>query len=177
MGNIRASSDPQEGFNKVMFYYRISLYSEWKDNLVLLCNKNVQKANMVNNILQKFGRCFGHKANKSKSQVFFSKAVGNDLANQITCTFGMEHVADLGRYLGVLMLHKRVTNATNSFIIEKVRKRLSGWNAKLLSLVGWVSLAKSVLFTIPSYFMQSTLTPKGVCQDIEKIIRRFPRVL
>ncbi|KAH1031450.1 hypothetical protein J1N35_043624, partial [Gossypium stocksii] len=75
---------------------------------------------MLNNILQKFGRCSGHRANKSKSQVFFLEVVGNDLANQITCTLGVEHVADLGSYLGVPMLHKRVTNATYSFITEKL---------------------------------------------------------
>lgn len=71
------------------------------------------------------------------------------------------------------MFHKCVTNSTYSFIIEKVKKRLSGWNAKLLSFADRVTLAKPVLFTIPRYFMQLAFIPKGVCLEIEKLIRKF----
>lgn len=56
---------------------------------------------------------------------------------------------------------------------DKVRKRLGEWNLKMLSLVGCVTLAKLVLFSIPSYFMQSKLVPKWVCLEIKKIIRMF----
>lgn len=96
------------------------------DDIVLFCKTDIYQANMVNEILQKFRRCSGHKVNKSKSQVFFSTAVENVLATQITNTLKMERVDDLGRYLGVLIFHKCVTNSMYSFIIEKVRKRLSG---------------------------------------------------
>lgn len=128
---------------------------------------------MLNDTLQKFGKCSGHSVNKEKSQIYFLAVVDEDLASQITNTLGVEYVNDLGNYLGVTLFHKRVTNATYSFVVDKVHKRLNGWNVKMLSLAERVTLAKSVLFSIPSYFMQSALIPKEVCLEIEKIIRKF----
>lgn len=48
-----------------------------------------------------------------------------------------------------------------------------GWNTKLLSLAGRVTLSKSVLCIILSYFMQLALILIGVCVEIEKIIKKF----
>ncbi|KAK8318738.1 hypothetical protein V6Z12_A13G192300 [Gossypium hirsutum] len=59
------------------------------------------------------------------------------------------------------------------FFIKKLRKLLSRWEGKLLSLAGRVTLAKSILQSIPNYFMQSTLIPLGVCKEVEKLIRQF----
>ncbi|KAE8664067.1 hypothetical protein F3Y22_tig00112857pilonHSYRG00227 [Hibiscus syriacus] len=89
--------------------------------------------------------------------------------------FGYEVVENLGRYLGVPLLHSRVTKATYSYLIEKVEQRLSGsgWAAKTLSFAGRITLAKAVLQTISSYAMQSSWLPKGVCTMLEKLIRRF----
>ncbi|KHG02494.1 hypothetical protein F383_02784 [Gossypium arboreum] len=36
-----------------------------------------------------------------------------------------------------------------------------------------VTLVQSILLTIPNYFMQTMLIPKGVCEEIEKIARWF----
>lgn len=54
-----------------------------------------------------------------------------------------------------------------------MRKKLAGWKAKLLSLAGRITLAKAVLSAIPIYAMQSTVIPKGICNEMEKIIRNF----
>ncbi|KAE8673707.1 hypothetical protein F3Y22_tig00111774pilonHSYRG00034 [Hibiscus syriacus] len=82
-------------------------------------------------------------------------------------------VMDFGRYLGVPLLHNRVTTATYQHIIQRVRDKLAGWVARSLSLAGRISLAKSVLATISFYTMQSTPLPKSTCNEIEKVIRNF----
>lgn len=43
----------------------------------------------------------------------------------------------------------------------------------MLSFAGRVTLARSVLNTIPNYVMQTSILPKGVCEEIEKSTRRF----
>ena len=57
--------------------------------------------------------------------------------------------------------------------MDNVRKKLSEWAAKSLSLAGRITLAKSVLLAIPSYAMQTTKLPSGLCNRIEKLIRNF----
>lgn len=70
-------------------------------------------------------------------------------------------------YLGIPLFHSRVRTSTFQFIVDKVQHKLSGYDAKLLSLAGRVTLVKSVLLTIPGYFMQAALIPVGVCKKIE----------
>ncbi|KAL8129019.1 hypothetical protein V2J09_018174 [Rumex salicifolius] len=36
-----------------------------------------------------------------------------------------------------------------------------------------VTLAKSVLTSLPLYVMQSSKLPRGVCDDIDKIVKQF----
>ncbi|KAG8495967.1 hypothetical protein CXB51_009247 [Gossypium anomalum] len=49
----------------------------------------------------------------------------------------------------------------------------SSWDARQLSLAGRVTLAQSVLLSIPSYFIQTMMIPKGLCDEIECIVRKF----
>lgn len=51
--------------------------------------------------------------------------------------------------------------------------RLEGWQAKHLTMVGRLVLAKSVLCTIPYFSMQTMMLPDGVCDVIDKRIRSF----
>lgn len=51
--------------------------------------------------------------------------------------------------------------------------KLSGWKAFFLSLAGRITIAKSVLTAMETYYMQSTLLPQAICDQIEAICRRF----
>jgi len=84
-----------------------------------------------------------------------------------------EVVNDLDKYLGVPLLHKRVTKGTYQYLIHKVQQKLSGWKAKTLSLAARVTLVKAVFSALPMYFMQLLLISKGICKEMEKIIRQF----
>lgn len=57
--------------------------------------------------------------------------------------------------------------------MDKLRERLSGYNPRSLSLSGCVTLAKSVLSTIPYSVMQTTCLPASVYGKIEELIRSF----
>lgn len=82
---------------------------------------------------------------------------------------GFQQTNDLGNYLGVLLFHSRAKKSTFQFIVNKVQRKLNGFDAKLLSLAGRTTLEKPVLLTILGYFMQSSMILIGICQRIEKI--------
>ena len=67
--------------------------------------------------------------------------------------FGIEVTDDLGKYLGVPLLHGRVTKSIFQPVVEQVKKRLVGWQKKMLSFAGRATLVQSVLTAIPLYTM------------------------
>ncbi|CAN1122078.1 Putative ribonuclease H protein At1g65750 [Linum perenne] len=94
-------------------------------------------------------------------------------AADIVEILGMGTTNDLGRYLGVPILHGRVTKQTYNFVLDRLDNRLADWKADNLSLAGRVTLASSVLNSIPSYIMQTAFLPVYLCDQIDKKIRNF----
>ena len=99
--------------------------------------------------------------------------MSSSLAEAISRRSGFQVTTDLGRYLGVPLLHHRVTKQTYSYLVENMQKRLAGWKTGNLSLAGRITLCKAVLATIPLCPMQAAAIPKQTCREIEKVCRRF----
>ncbi|CAN1120776.1 LINE-1 retrotransposable element ORF2 protein [Linum perenne] len=143
------------------------------DDLVLFSEADISQAKVILDILDRFCAASGQSINKDKSKVYFSKNVSRPLSREITSTLGIGSTSDLGRYLGVPILHGRVTKHTYDFILDRMNSRLAGWKAANLSLAGRVTLASSVLNSIPSYIMQTAFLPFSLCDKIDRIIRNF----
>ena len=139
------------------------------DDLLLLAEASCDQARIVNSVLEDFCISYGAKINKTKTQLFFSKNIHNDEASRFNNFLGFSVTNDLGMPL----LHSRVTRNTYHDIVDKVEKRLSGWNASQLSLAGRITLTQSVLQAIPVYTMQTSEIPAGVINKINKICKRF----
>ncbi|KAG6649906.1 hypothetical protein CIPAW_06G006500 [Carya illinoinensis] len=58
-------------------------------------------------------------------------------------------------------------------VMEKIEKRLAGWKRVYLSKGGRLTLIKSTLSNLPTYFLSLFPLPAGVGNMIEKIIRTF----
>ena len=58
-------------------------------------------------------------------------------------------------------------------VIDKIQCRLASWKAKILSRAGRLTLIKSVLNSMPVYYMSMFKMPKGVASKIVSIQRRF----
>ncbi|CAN1163128.1 Putative ribonuclease H protein At1g65750 [Linum perenne] len=86
---------------------------------------------------------------------------------------GIVATQDLGRYLGVPILHGRVTRATYGYILNWIDTKLAGWKAQNLSLAGRVTLASSVLNAILAYAMQTAFLLFSICDSIDRRIRNF----
>ena len=143
------------------------------DDLLLFAEASIDQAHVVDAVLDNYCRSSEAKVNKMKTKVFFSKNVASRDANIIGSTLGVSTTNNLGDYLGMPLIHSRVNKYTYQSILERVEKRLTGWNAAHLSFAGRVTLAQSVLQAMPVYAMQTTLLPAPVRHKIEKACRRF----
>ena len=58
-------------------------------------------------------------------------------------------------------------------MLYRIALKLGSWKTKYLTLVGRHTLAQSVLTSIPLYNMLTALLPFGVCNIIDKLVRKF----
>ncbi|KAK8335871.1 hypothetical protein V6Z11_A09G084700 [Gossypium hirsutum] len=70
-------------------------------------------------------------------------------------------------------MHNNFTSSTFKFVVDKVRKNLSGWDVRKILLLGRITLAKSMVLTIPNYFMSTICMLVSVCNKIERIAYNF----
>ena len=78
-----------------------------------------------------------------------------------------------GKYLGLSSIIGRSKTEVFMEVKEKVGRKLVGWKGKLLSIRGKEILIKVVAQAVPSYTMSCFLIPKGLCEEIEGMIRKF----
>ena len=60
-----------------------------------------------------------------------------------------------------------------NLILEKMERRLGGWKRLYLSKEGKVTLIKSTLSNLPTYFISSFPIPAAIANRIEKLKRNF----
>ena len=58
-------------------------------------------------------------------------------------------------------------------VIETIQSRLSSWKAKTLSMGGRLTLVKSVLASLPIYYLSLYKAPVKVLEEIKKIMKNF----
>ena len=116
---------------------------------------------------------FAEATSGSKTHVYFSKNVPAAVANRLGRDFGYTVTKDLGKYLGMPLLHSRVSKQTYQGILDKMDQKLSGWAASQLSLAGRITLTQSVLQAVPIYAMQKTNLPGSIKTKLDQICRRF----
>uniref|UniRef100_A0A2N9EED7 Reverse transcriptase zinc-binding domain-containing protein n=1 Tax=Fagus sylvatica TaxID=28930 RepID=A0A2N9EED7_FAGSY len=97
---------------------------------------------------------------------FLTKGV---LADSLCCHIGDLPLSYLGMPLGASFKAVTVWNP----ILEKLDRRLSGWQKLYLSKGGRLTLLKSTLSSLPTYFMSLFTIPISVVRRIEKLQRNF----
>ncbi|KAL7607598.1 hypothetical protein Lser_V15G19622 [Lactuca serriola] len=121
-------------------------------------------------------RCFhissGPKFNFHKSKVFGIRTSMTETvnwANLLGCAAGALPFVYLGVPVGANM------NLIKNWkpVINKFHSKLSLWKAKTLSFDGRLTLIKSVLGNLPTYYLSLFKAPTGVLEELEKIRKSF----
>ena len=113
----------------------------------------------------------GLKVNVGKSKIVPAGEVNNldALANILQCRVDSLPMKYLGMPLGISFKTVSIWNP----ILEKMEKKLSGWKHLYLSKGGRLMLLKSILSSLPTYFLSLFTIPKAVAARLESIQRNF----
>ncbi|KAG2711915.1 hypothetical protein I3760_04G100300 [Carya illinoinensis] len=77
------------------------------------------------------------------------------------------------KYLGLPLGAPHKTKSIWDGIIEKIECRLAGWKRTYLFKGGRITLIKSTLSNIPTYFLSLFPLPVGVANRMDRIFRAF----
>lgn len=130
------------------------------DDLILFAKADMNNANVIMDTLEEFCGASGQTINFQKSKIFMSPNVTRREALAISFRCGMSLTTDLSIYLGVPLIHGRMSKNNFNHVISKIQSRLAGWKSKLLSLAGRATLVQTVTSTILNHTMQTLSLPK-----------------
>jgi len=143
------------------------------DDVLLFTKAKNSQLRFIKDLFDHFSQASGLKINISKSRAFYSPGVRHQKINNLTSISGIRSTTSLGKYLGFPILNGRPKRSDFHFIIEKMQSRLASWKNKLLNKAGRLTLASSVVASIPTYYMQINWLPQSICAKIDQTTRNF----
>ncbi|PNX74032.1 ribonuclease H [Trifolium pratense] len=143
------------------------------DDSLMFCRANKVEVTKMKDIIQTYQEASGQMVNYSKSEMVFSKGTTAETLNDIAQILPMKILSHFTEYLGLPTDMERSKKKVFNFIEEKIWNKLKGWKEKKLSFARRGTLIKAVAQAIPTYLMCSFLIPKGVCEQLEKMICKF----
>ena len=144
----------------------------YADDAMLMGEWSIVNFENMKRVLKIFYLCSGLKINLHKS-VLFGVGVDNEEikseADSLGCKPGAIPFVYLGIKVGANM--NRISNWDP--VVNTFKKRLSKWKANTLSIVGRLTLIKSVLDSLPTYYFSLFKAPMKVINILERLMRRF----
>ncbi len=143
----------------------------YADNTIIFCDADPEQLLYIRMVLTYFEAVTGLRVNMHKSEMV---PVGevldlSRLAALLSCKIGSTPLNYLGMPLGAPYKPLSMWDP----ILEKIKRRLAGWKKLYLSKGGRLTLLKSTLSSMPTYFMSLFPIPIKVARRIELLQRNF----
>jgi hypothetical protein len=141
------------------------------DDTLVFCGAVRDQLYHLKGVLLCFEAVSGLRINLGKSEIVLVgpvldvEALAHVLGGR-TASLPMKY---LGLPLGARYKSKEIWNP----ILEKMERRLAGWKRSYLSKGGRLTLIKSTLSSLPTYFLSLFPVPSSVAHRIEKLQRDF----
>lgn len=145
---------------------------QFADDTVVFLDGTLESAKGVKQVLQCFQLVSGLKINYGKSSLYSAySSSGNFLeeAEILNCNIGSWPMIYLGIPIGCSARRKVFWEP----LVRKVKNKLSKWKADSLNKAGRLTLVKSVLDSVPVYWMGIHSIPSSVINKLEQIRRDF----
>ena len=147
------------------------LHLLFANDMLIFCETNSDQLIYLSWVFMWFEAISSFKVNRDKSKVIPVGSIESlkEGVSVMGCKVGKLPTSYLGLPLGASFKSSRVCDVVE----ERFRKRLFLWKRQYLSKWGRLTLIKSTLLSLPTYFMSLFVIPWKVCARIEKIQRDF----
>jgi hypothetical protein len=145
----------------------------YADDLILFCRARIDDVRSLMSCLNSYCSWLGQSISIEKSGIFFSKGVHGNFKNQLKSIWGFKTFPENTKYLGIPLFLSNNKRRDFKYLKENLEAKTSSWKCKSLLWMGRATLIKSVALAIPSYTMAVCKLPKGLCEEMDAIVRRF----
>ena len=137
---------------------------------LIFCDADPNQIIILRAILTRFEEVSGLRINFGKSKLALVEVVHN--LDVLVGLLGCKQSSLTLKYLGLSLGAKFELSIWNP-ILEKMKRRLVVWKRLNLSKGGKVTLIKSSLSSLPTYFLSLLRIPRNVANRMEKLQRDF----
>ena len=123
--------------------------------------------------IQRYSMASGQRVNYQKSSIYFGKLLHAERKEEIKAKLGIEQTCRERIYLWLPESFDGSKVSILSYLQEKLRQRVQGWQTKFLLPSGKEVLLKAVAMALPTYTMSCFLLPKTVYRKIAAIMSDF----
>ncbi|XP_015954715.1 uncharacterized protein LOC107479077 [Arachis duranensis] len=145
---------------------------QFADDTILFCPTETETIVNYKRMLRCFELMSGLSINFDKSNLIPINCE-QEWVEQVCGLLGSKQAGLPVRYLGILLRANPRLVKTWKPIIDKVEEKLSLWKAKVLNKAGKLVLIKSVLNSLPIYYLSLYKMPKAVADKLIALQRRF----
>ncbi|XP_016206261.1 uncharacterized protein LOC107646598 [Arachis ipaensis] len=145
---------------------------QFADDTILFCPPEEETVKNYRRILRCFELMPGLSINFDKSSLI---PINCDAqwVHRMCCVLGCKEASLPVKYLGISLGANPRFVKTWKPIIDKVEEKLSLWKAKVLNKAGKLVLIKSVLNSLPVYYLSLYKMPKAIVEKLISLQRRF----
>jgi exonuclease III len=146
-------------------------HTMYADDLMFYLHATIPSAVGLKQLLDRFGDFSGLRTNFQKSEIIF----GGPLADE----HAILHILQMPKgtlpttYLGLPLISRSLNRDDCSPLLNKIRRRLTGWAGKLLSFAGRVELVKAVMTSMHLYWTSTFKLPVTVIKDLNSMFLHF----
>ena len=103
--------------------------------------------------------------------MYFLPNIDPDLRENLVGILGFRSTPKLGKFLGFPLKHLGSQGWDFGFVLDRGKKKLAGWKANLLSMVGRMVLIQASSSTIPIYVIQNVQLSEKIPKGIDRVNR------
>ncbi|GMI64817.1 hypothetical protein HRI_000151000 [Hibiscus trionum] len=145
---------------------------QFADDLLIFCGGENRQVRNIKRVLRVFELAAGLKLNLKKSKILginIPEINVTDWAKSIGCLWEKFSTT----YLGLPLGPRRNSSVLWDPVFKNFSKRLEGWKVGFLSIAGRLTLIKSVLSSLPIYFLSIFKIPASVLKKLNSLMAKF----
>jgi hypothetical protein len=146
------------------------------DDVLIPGDANYEEWSFLHSLLGNFCKASGMVINCHKS-CFLAQSIDLELVCKMRTTFNIQFLEfeDGMKYLGYYLKANNHRVANWNWIIQKIEKRIGCWSFRWLSLGGRLVLAKTIMQSIPVYWLNLVKILVTTMHRIQQLITNFIR--
>ncbi|XP_015064939.1 uncharacterized protein LOC107010215 [Solanum pennellii] len=143
------------------------------DDIIIFSSTDNRSLHLIMKTIEEYENVSDQKVNQEKSFFMVTPHTDQNIIDNIKLATGFGRKNSPINYLGCPLYIGGQRIIYYSDIVEKIIKRISGWQFKILNFGGKVTLVKHVLQSIPIHTLATISPPKTTINYIKRVIADF----